>query len=336
MRHRPPTTERADHPAVSAWTRLSGRTAPALTRVETLQKKRKGVVYRLTGVGPGGSDVVAKRSSPERIRREALAYEQVLPTLAVPGVRYYGMLADADSEDAWLLLAHAGDERYAPLDEEHRVLAARWLGLLHTAAARPADAGRPPDRGPAHYLGELRSARDEIVRHLDNPALGPGDVTVLDALVRQCDAVASRWQEVEAVCDLTPPTFVHGDFAPKNLRVERNGSAAVLRPFDWASAGWGTPAPDLAQLGATASTYWANPRLDVYRAAVAGSWPDLGSRDLAGLAAVGKLFRSLVCIRLEATGLASDWPESAMGNMRFYRADMEDALAATGWDPMSG
>ena len=332
MRQRPVKTESAEHPAVRAWALLRA-TAPARPMpVQILQKRRKAVVYRLPGAGPDGRDVVAKRSSSERIRRESLVYEHVLPALPVPVGRYYGTLTEAGTDGAWLFVAHAGPVDYRPDFADHRAVAARWLALLHTSGASATPPAGLPERGPAHLLRELESAREESLSHLGNPALRPEDVGVLHALVGQCELAASRWAEVEEICRLTPPTVVHGDFAPKNLRLDAARPEATLLPFDWAGAGWGTPAPDLPQLAAAPSTYWASPDLDLYRARVAGSWPNLGREDVERLALVGKLFRSVVCMRLEATGLGTGWPEAAMKDMRLYRADLDDVRAAAGWE----
>jgi hypothetical protein len=332
MRQRPVKAESAEHPAVRAWGLLRA-TAPARpTAVQILQKRRKAVVYRLVGAGPDGRDVVAKRSCPERIARESFVYEHVLPALPAPVALYYGTLTEAGTDAAWLFVAHAGSVDYRPDFAEHRTLAARWLAALHTAGASAARPDGLPERGPDHFRRELGAARAEILRHLPNSELPAQDEHVLHALVRQCEVAASRWEEVEQACRVTPPTVVHGDFAPKNLRLDAAEAGATLRPFDWAGAGWGSPAPDLPQLAAAPSTYWAGPDLDVYRELVTGSWPGLGREDVHRLALVGKLFRSLVCIRLEATGLGSEWPEGSMRDMRLYRADMDDVLAAAGWE----
>jgi hypothetical protein len=80
-----------EHPAIEAWAKLQPeRVTP--TGIARLQNKIKGCVYRLEGVGPGGSDVIAKCSSPERIRVERTIYEQVLPGLPISAVRYYGCI----------------------------------------------------------------------------------------------------------------------------------------------------------------------------------------------------------------------------------------------------
>ena len=49
-----------------------------------------------------------------------------------------------------------------------------------------------------------------------------------------------------------PRTFIHGDFAPKNMRVRAGPGGSTLLCFDWGSAGWGVPAADLVQPGGKA------------------------------------------------------------------------------------
>src|SRR5262245_34974607 len=299
-------TDLREHPAAKAWARLQPEWGEP-TGIGRLQKKAKGQVYRLEGAGPGGSAVIAKRSSPERIRGERAVYEQVLPDLPVPTLRYLGSVEEPGGTGAWLFLEDAGAEAYSPLREGHRALAGRWLGLLHTSAARLAAAARLPDRGPGYYLGHLRSARATILGNLTNPALSAADVAVLEAVVRQGDVAAAHWGQVEKLCAGAPRTLIHGDFAPKNMRVRTGPAGTVLLPFDWGSAGWGVPAADLVQAAPTDSgagpalaAYWASPDLAVYGSVVRESGLPFAAGDLRPLAAVGKLFRCLICINLDA------------------------------------
>jgi aminoglycoside phosphotransferase (APT) family kinase protein len=331
-------TDLREHPAVKAWARLRpARVGP--TAIVRLKKKAKGQVYRLEGVGPGGSAVIAKRSFPERIRGERAVYEEILPKLPVPVVRCLGAVEEPDGTGGWLFLEDAGQGRYSPLLPAHRELAGRWLALLHTSAARLPGTARLPDRGPGYYLGHLRSARATILANLDNPALSAEDVAVLAAVVRRCEAVAPRWGEVEQWCGRMPRTFIHGDFAPKNMRVRAGPAASVLLPFDWGSAGWGVPAADLVQAalpsdrrtGLDLSSYWASPDLAAYCSAVGESGWRLDVQDVRPLAVIGKLFRCLVCMNLDAQSLATAWVEDAVRNMRVYEAEMADAIRAAGW-----
>ena len=77
------------------------------------------------------------------------------------------------------------------------VLAAQWLSLFHTSAAHIATAARLPDRGPGHYLEQLRSACETIQRNLTNPALTAETRAMLETVVRQLEVIASRWGQVE-------------------------------------------------------------------------------------------------------------------------------------------
>ncbi len=331
-------TDLREHPAVKAWAQLHPERGEP-TAISRLQKKAKGQVYRLEGVGPGGAAVIAKRSFPDRIRGERAVYEGILPGLPVPAVRYLGAVEEPDGTGGWLFLEDAGEGRYSPVLPAHRDLAGRWLALLHTSAARLAGTAHLPDRGPGYYLGHLQSARATILAYRTNPALTAEDVAVLAAVVRRCEALASRWGEVERWCAGMPRTFIHGDFAPKNMRVRARPAGSVLLPFDWGSAGWGVPAADLVQAaepsdrgtGLDLSGYWASPDLAAYCSGVRESGWRLDIQNLWPLAAVGKIFRCLVCINLDAQSLATDWVADAARKMRVYEAETADAIRAAGW-----
>jgi hypothetical protein len=152
-----------------------GRLPPGLAEprgVELLKGKKETArkrAYRLAGAGPGGSAVIAKRGPTARALIEQAIYEEVLPLLPLAALRCYGLVEETDGQLAWPFLEDAGEEGYSASLPEHHRLAARWLGLLHTTAARVAPASRLPDRGPAHYLGEARSARDRIRGNLATP-----------------------------------------------------------------------------------------------------------------------------------------------------------------------
>jgi aminoglycoside phosphotransferase (APT) family kinase protein len=322
------------HPATRAWVDVGagGKTPAGITR---LQKKRKAAVYRLARAGPSGENVVAKHSSRSRISEERAIYERVLSSLSVPTVACYGCLDESQSDSAWLFLEDVGDASYSADVAEHRAIAARWLALLHTTA--PAQLSSPvvaglADRGPGYYLAQLRSARETILATLHNPALTADDVAVLRAIVRQCDIAESHWGDVEEICGQLPRTLIHGDFAPKNMRLRTGAGAPTLLPFDWGSAGWGVVAADLVQAGPDGRwNYWASPELAVYADAVREWSGGVGVRELDAVAAVGKMFRCLVCVRLSAEAFTTPWVERSARNMSIYRAEMADALCDVGW-----
>jgi hypothetical protein len=169
--------------------------------------------------------------------------------------------------------------------------------------------------------------------HVGNPAFTDADVAVLEAVLRQCEALACHWSELERQCEAMPSTLVHGDFAPKNMRVRSVQADAVLEPFDWGSAGWGTPALDLAQAAQPlgACNDWGSPDLDVYRAGMGDGWLRLDRQDLEFCAALGKAFRCLYCIDREAEYLGERWVEKPLSNMRIYRSGLAQALQLAGW-----
>jgi hypothetical protein len=84
--------------------------------------------------------------------------------------------------------------------------------------------------------------------------------------------------------------------------------------------------------GADPWNYWAHPDLEAYLAGVREAWRDVTARDVWMLAVVGKLFRCLVCVCLEAPSFAYDYVEHAVSDLKVYRAAMADALRALGWD----
>ena len=326
-----------EHPAVKAWARLQrgeGQSVVEPTGIARLQKKEKGIVYRLEGVGPGYADIIAKRSSPERLLKERIIYEEVLPALPIPTVHYYGFIEDPADECCWLFLESADGEEYSALIDEHRTLAASWLGHLHTSALHVAAAAHLPDRGSDYYLEQLHSACETLLRNLSNPVLTVSDLAVLETVICQCEIVEAHWSQIKKLCERLPRTLIHGDFAPKNMRVRTCQSELALLPFDWGSAGWGVPVADLAQSGMESSipwNYWANPDLAVYYSVVRESWPHINTQDLEPLAIIGKIFRSLVCINLEAPGFAMEWVENSVRDMQIYQAAMANALQAAGW-----
>ena len=59
--------------------------------------------------------------------------------------------------------------------------------------------------------------------------------------------------------------------------------------------------------------------------------PHVLEQHRCGRTIVGKLFRCLVCIDLEAQSFATAWVEDAVRKMRLYSTEMADALQAAGW-----
>src|SRR5207248_2784937 len=135
-------------------------------------------------------------------------------------------------------------------------------------------------------------------------------VEVLDTLIGQCATAAAHWDQVTRFCDRVPRTVVHGDFAPRNLRVGDDRGRAALRAFDWEDAAWAPPALDLIQADPQATCDSANPDMTEYLAAVRASWPELDRNDLRRLGEIGRVFWHALAIRLDADALSPDWLEA--------------------------
>src|SRR5438874_3137874 len=348
----------ADHPAVRAWRRLGGGRAEP-DRVEILKEvvhdercdldpfpaegtnrysvlelsPSRSAVYRLVGVGPGGSAVVAKQcyqKHSESAVTEHVIYERVLPRLPVSALRYYG-LVDDDTECRWLFLEDAGDENYALEVAEHRALAGRWLGAMNLSAQRLAVGEALPDRGPAFYLEGLRRARAMIRNVLGHPAVRADDRwRTLEAIVGHCDRLETLWPAIERSCERIPRTLVHGDLASKNVRIRAEQTGQSLLVMDWETAGWGISAADLAQFSLERSHYISlSPDLEAYWAVVQPWWPSVGLPDLRRLAELGKAFRLIVALAWTNEGFHAHTVEWYMTDMSWYERALRDWLRTT-------
>ena len=317
-----------DQRALKAWKSLWPRRGDP-GRIEILKSGSKRAVCRLGGVGLRGAAVIAKRSRKATGFIERTIYEQVLPHLPVTAPHYYGFVEEDDTF-CWLFIEDVGRQRFSPVLEEHRVLAARWLGLTHTAAARLATTARLPDRGPDHYLEHLRSARRTILRSLTNPAPNTDDKAVLKAVVAQCDTLESGWKQLEKCCAGLPTTLVHGDFRRKNIFVQSTDQAGPgLFPIDWETAGCGVPAADLAPSRPRYSGHHVD--LTTYLSIVRECWPSLDMLALHEMVRAGLIYRRLAAIDWACRGLSFEWTEGPVGLLRGYHAELADILQTTSW-----
>jgi phosphotransferase family enzyme len=308
--------------AVSAWAAVhpSGARASASAAVTLKPFAGGSAVYRLVGMGPRGSDVIAKWTGRATVEREARLYADLLADLPVATVRCYGHAPDGDETMGWLFLADAGGLPYAPARREHRRLAARWLAALHTAATSSSMPSALSARDAAYYRDVLERSRRAIVDGLGNPALGPADVASLLAVVRRSELLLDRWSDVEQLCAAMPHTLVHADFVAKNVRVHQGTSGRTLLAFDWENAGWGPPAIDLPSVD-----------LDEYARAIRGAWPMFGRSDMATVARVGRVLWFTSCIAWEGWALQSDSVWRLTKNMPVYERELGMVIAELGW-----
>src|SRR5216117_1487524 len=322
------------HPAVQAWRQLYPHSQPE--RIAPLRvSARKATVYRLEGAGPAGVSVIAKRSRTADARIERTVYEEILPSLQVPSLRYYGFLEGLDGTFCWSFLEEARGARYSTLLGANREHAARWLGMLHTSAAEDAAAARLSDAGPNRYREFLRAACEAIPRQFGNPVLTPDDVEFLENVLMGVAELEARWSDIEELCAGAPATLVHGDFNGKNMRLGSTGAGTTCLVFDWEDAGWGVPAVDLAQQAVPASGLSASPDLPTYLSTVHDRWPHMSGEDWLRLAYCGSVFRTLAALYWEAPGLGTEWASTNVANIRLYEAELANALSRIGWDGYS-
>src|SRR6184192_918071 len=222
------------HPAVRAWQQLDpqrvvpDRITPA--KFKPNKPRPNLTVYRLAGVGIDGAAVIAKRCTREGGRIERIVYERVLPHVPLAGPRYYGTVEGPPDEDVcWLLIGEIEGEKYDMLRPDHRAAAARWLGILHTAARSAADQAGLPDAGPSRYRAAMRGTRDLIRDQINNPAFRADDVAFLDGLVARFDELDEDWDRLARACAGLPSTLIHGDFNAKNLRVRPSAQGEIGR-----------------------------------------------------------------------------------------------------------
>src|SRR5437867_10698561 len=322
------------HPAVQAWRQLYPHSQPE--RIAPLRiSVRHPTVYRLEGAGPAGVSVIAKRSRTADARIERTVYEEILPSVKVPSLRYYGFLEEADGTFCWSFLEEARGARYSTLLGANREQAARWLGMLHTSAAESAAARRLPDAGPNRFREFGRAAREAIPRQFSNPVLTADDVEFLENVLTGVAEVEAPWSDIEALCAGAPATLVHGDFNGKNIRLGSAGGGTTCLVFDWEDAGWGVPAVDLAQQAVPASNLSASPDFPTYLSIVHERWPRMSGEDWLRLAYCGSVFRTLAALYWEAPGLATEWVSKDGANIRLYEAELANALSRIGWDGYS-
>jgi len=322
------------HPAVRAWRELGHerlepvRVLPGRKHPASMQS---WPLYRLEGVGEDGRPVIAKWCSAEGGRAERVMYEEILPEMPLEAPRYYGLVEDARSGGFWLFLEYVEGEKYSRLVPLHRALAARWLALLHTTALSAAVRARLPDERPARHLAHLREARDRILRHRANLALGADEVGFLELLVGRLDELEAIWGRVEEACEGLPAAIVHGDFKGANLRVRSGRDGPALVAFDWGESSFGVPAVDLAQSSLPESGLCAIPDLEIYESVMRSRNRRVERRTIQRVAQCGTIFRAVAAIRWAACRLETEWPAVAVQEMRFYDADLANVLRAAGW-----
>jgi Predicted aminoglycoside phosphotransferase len=313
------TADLLQHPAARVWNELQTETVEP-TEIQTLKRKNKSAIYRLQGAGPNGSNVIAKRCLTDTALIERFIYEQLLEALPFPTLHLYGFLDDENPEFRWLFLEDAGTNPYRSESQAHGKLLAEWLAILHTLGQQLPNANLLSARGPAHYLDHLQVGCAQIRRYIDNPALTNNDRALLEAILSQCDLLESNWKQIARFCEPMPWTFVHGDLKSKNMRVRNTGQGLALLCFDWETAGWGPPGPDLVKC----------PDLAHYESVARRQWQELSHDAIDRMLHVGHLFRTLAKIHWESSHLEFQWMERPRITLSACHKGLETTLHILG------
>ena len=306
-----------EHPASVAWRRLGVGSNPQAIQVLSY-KKGQSQVCRLEAAGPTGSTIIAKCCPRRTATLERVIYEQVLVSFPISRLTFYGAVEEDNSFFDWLFLEDAGDEAPLLSSEFHRLLVSRWLACLHVYGAYTSSGAWLPERGPDVYFRHLGMARGDIAAGLGEVALSAEDKAMLKSVLATCGLVEARWSEVIELCRGLPPTLVHGDFVPKNIRVRGGPDSVDVLPLDWEMAGWGVPAADLAEC----------PDLDAYVSVARTSWPLLDATEINRTAHAGNLFRLLAAMHWSSCRLPLG---KALAQLRFYGQQLDAWVSATGW-----
>jgi len=316
------------HPAVQAWGQLCSKTVEP-NFIEPLQEVRN-CVYRLDGVGPSGTAVIAKRCMARYAHVEQAVYQDILPHLPISSLTFYGCVDEPETDYSWLFLEDAGGEEFADSIENHRVLAAHWLAQMHVSAARiPAISGLP-DRGPQHFRDHLRSTGEVIQGNLDDSVPNSQDFRMLEAILSQVYLLESRWNRVEELCHRFPRTLVHGDLTKDHVRVRTSAWGSNFVVFDWGKAGYGIPALDVAGTSGRGVT---RDRVETdlidYWSVVRGSWSDLDLTAIKVLADLGAVLRLVVGLSWDSRNIGRGW--WPMEGLHSYQVKLAIALERLGF-----
>ena len=270
-------------------------------------------------MGPGGSDIVAKRCPRADGQLEAFIYSEVLDRLSMESVRCYGFIEEGSGEYGWLFLEDGGIKRVADKGESFPIAFAHWLALLHGSASNLPLRGRLPDRGPAWYLEILRAARLGLCQSLAERNLAELDRSALETMLVCFEVLERNWRILEERCEDLPWTLVHCDLQPKNILTRNAPSGVTFLPLDWEDAGWGAPAADLAEIDAT--SYWSTARR---------TWASIELRQVEEQARCGAVFQILSAVGWEIVRLAAGSVEKAMRRLRIYAPRLTASTQALG------
>lgn len=308
------------HPLINALSVLRQEPVEPVS-IELLKgESQRSVIYRLTYVGTEYTTLIAKRCPQNHSLIERIIYEEILTNISLPVPQYFGYVVEPGGEFGWFFLEDVGDEKYRSYIQEHRVAAAKWLGLMHTSTAITAAGLGLPERKPEYYLALLQSANKTIQSNITNHALNVEDSSVVESINDHCEYLKNNWKQFTEIDRGIPNTLVHGDFIENNVRIQTNKDKIFVIPFDWEKAGWGIPAEDISNVDI--QSYWST---------VHEQWPDLSLNNLRRIAQIGKIYRCIVYLDWISPRLANTSIEQPLADLRQCEVWLIDLLQPGKW-----
>lgn len=178
--------------------------------------------------------------------REIEVYRDVLQPSGVSAPGCVAVVIDPALGRHWLFLEKVEGELLWQIGElEVWTAAASWLADLH---ARFAERTRSLPLRLLVHDGDFYRCWIERARHFTRwPGASNGGGRGFDWLAARCLRVVD-WLVEE------PATFLHGEFYPSNVVIERRSGTVHIRPVDWEMASLG---PGIVDLAALTSGAWS-------------------------------------------------------------------------------
>jgi hypothetical protein len=196
--------------------------------------------------------------------REIFVYRDVLEGAGLGTAEYFGAAIDPARNRWWLFIENVDGEALWQIGEfgvwEE---AARWLARMHAQCAGKAATAGPLLRYDRELLGVWAQ---RAARFAEDPG-GPWSA----AERRRIRDLAGRYEAVVDQLTALAPTFLHGEFYPSNVLVQRDSGLRIC-PIDWEIAAIGPGLLDLAALSVGKWTTTERARLAAaYRAVGTGA-----------------------------------------------------------------
>lgn len=230
--------------------------------------------------------------------REIEVYRDVLAPSELTSPVCVAIEIDPDQGRYWLFLERVDGEILWQIgDPEAWRSSARWLAGLHASFAGHTDA--LPQRLLVHD-------REYHQRWIDRARRFAGWPAAVNGTHRSFDWLAGRCQEALDWLVDQPVTFLHGEYYPSNIVIERDGDALLVCPVDWEMAAVG---PGLLDLAALCSGTWG----ELERAALASAYREALPAEVrppTGALRAG-LDRCRLLLAVQWLGWSDDWTPPA-------------------------